>query len=431
MSANPLFDYWHENDFFGIGEDDTRREQLIKSVAELGKIFKKTPSQIRCYTLVALDAHVTENNPLLVATYEVIKKYWPGAGGKFKGAMPRQTVRGVMLSALYERAAEDLSALKVLYYTASGYYHFTDFGSEQPAIHLLLERFGNELEAYAIEEWSLEQAALTPKIEPFKLSGFKLGSAKVEQEELIKSMTEAIQPLRISFPAYHNGGTYSPEQSWYTNFAAKSTDGIVSAVEAALQNFGKTLSTANLEAEVNKFFGNISNAITDTLAKSHQSLKAVERRSQLLWWKETLYSTTLRQSYRELDSALLPAVMAVELAKLVPDTIPVSVDFLLTDTYRAVVGGKPESQTLADLVAAFAAEENRTALRQALPNEMTACADRTTLTAFLTQVLYQHATPEQLQARTGLRSDHPAAPDQLAVILLHDLLTDRLLASRS
>jgi hypothetical protein len=429
MSANPLFDYWHENDFFGIGDDDTRREQLLKAVAELGKIFKKTPSQIRCYTLVALDAHVAEDNSLLVATYEVIKKHWPGAGGRFRGATPRQTVRGIMLSALYERATEDLTALKVLYYTASGYSHFTSFGSEQPAIHLLLEKFGNELEAHAIEEWALEKAALTPKIEPFKLSGFKLGSAKVNNDQLRVQMTNSVQSLQIQ-TGYH-GGTYEPSNDWYNQFGTKASAGIASTIEAALQNFGQSLSTASLEEEINKFFGSVGKAITDTLAKSHQSLKAVELRSQLLWWKETLYSTTLRQSYRDLDAALLPAVMAVELAKLVPDTIPVSVDFLLTDTYRAVVGGKPEPQTLADLVAAFAAEENRVALRKALPKEMTACAERTTLTAFLTQVLHQHATPEQLRDRTGLRSDHPATPDQLAVILLHDLLTDRLLAPRS
>lgn len=428
MDANPLFDRWHENDFFGIGDDDTRRDLLLKAVAELVKIYKKAPNQVRCYALVALDAHIAEDNPLLVATYEVIKKHWAGAGGKFKGTMPRQTVRGIILSALYERAAEDLTALKALYYTASGYYHFADFGSEQPAINLLLEKFGDELEAQAIKEWSLEQGALTTKIESFKLSGFKLGSAKVDNDKLQTAMTSAVQPLQIH--TGYNNGLQQPQGSWYDDFGTKSSAGITSAVETAFASFGKSISTESLEAEVNKFFGSVSKAITESLTKSHQSLKAVERRSQLLWWKETLYSTTLRQSYRDLDAALLPAVMAVELVKLLPDTILVSVDFLLTDTYRAVVGGKPEPQTLSELVASFAAEKNRVALRKALPEELTVCTERTTLTAFLTQVLHQRATPDQLQARTGLRPDHPAAPDQLAVILLHDLLTDRLLATR-
>lgn len=425
MDTNPLFDRWHENDFFGIGDDDTRRDLLLKAVAELVKIFKKSPHQVRCYALVALDAHITEDNPILTVTYEVVKKHWPGAGGKFKGTMPRQTVRGIILSALYERASEDLTALKALYYTASGYYHFTDFGSEQPAITLLLEKFGDELEAQAIKEWSLEQGALTPKIEGFKLDGFKLGNATVDLDKLEASLKTAAG----RDPKTNHGPDNGP-QHWGPHFATNASNGIATAIETALQGFGKSLSTESLEAEVNNFFGSVSKSITDTLTKSQQLLKAVERRSQLLWWKETLYSTTLRQSYRDIDAALLPAVMAVELMKLVPDTIPVSVDFLLTDTYRAVVGGKPGPQTLADLVAPFADDKNRAALRKALPKELTACAERTTLTAFLTQVLHQHVAPDQLQARTGLRPDHPVAPDQLAVILLHDLLTDRLLTAR-
>ncbi|OON69968.1 GTPase-associated system all-helical protein GASH [Hymenobacter sp. CRA2] len=426
MSANPLFDRWHENDFFGIGDDDARRDQLLKAVADLGKIFKKTPSQIRCYTLVALDAHIAEDNALLAATYELIKKHWPGAGGRFKGTMPRQTVRGVMLSALYERASEDLTALKVLYYTASGYYPFTDFGAEKPVIDLLLEEFGSKLETQAIAEWSLDQAGFTPHIEKFQfsLSPAEVAVDKTQLEVLLK---EAIHSLQLQ----DKYGTIRPQDEEGTAFGSKSAAAIGNAIEVAIKSSGKSLSTASFEAELNSFLDSVSKVITDTLTKSQQAMKAVERRSQLLWWKETLYSTTLRRSYRDLDVALLPAVMAVELAKLVPNTIPVSVDYLLTDTYRAVVSGKPAPQTLAELVAPFATAEHRTALRQALPQEMTACDERTTLTAFLTQVLHQRATPEQLQVRTGLRPDHPAAPDQLAVILLHDLLTDRLLSARS
>jgi hypothetical protein len=427
MDSNPLFDRWYENDFFGIGDDDTRRDLLLKAVADVVKIFKKSPPQVRCYALVALDAHIAEDNSLLIATYEVVKKHWPGAGGKFKGTMPRQTVRGIILSALYERAAEDLTALKTLYYTASGYYHFVDFGSEQPIIKMLLEKFGDELEAQAIEEWSVKQGTSTAKIGTFKLSGSKLGSAEVDEEDLKISMTSAVQGLQPTNSSY---GASQVAASWFTNFGDKSAAGIASVVEAAVQKFGESVGAESLEKEVNTFFGSVATAITEALTQSHQSLKAVERRSQLLWWKETLYSTTLRESYRDMDAALLPAVMAAELVKLLPNTIPVSVDFLLTDTYRAVVGGKPEPQKLADLVASFADDKNRAALRKALPTEMTACTERTTLTAFLTQVLHQHTTPDQLQARTGLRPDHPAAPDQLAVILLHDLLTDRLLTAR-
>jgi hypothetical protein len=428
MSANPLFDSWHENDFFGIGDDDARRDQLLKAVADLVKIFKKAPSQIRCYTLVALDAHTSEDNALLVATYELIKKHWPGAGGRFRGAMPRQTVRGVMLSALYERAAEDLTALKVLYYTASGYYPFTDFGAEKPVIDLLLEEFGSRLETQAIAEWSLEQVGSTPQIENFQFS-ISPAEVAIDKTQLGVHLKEAINTLQVQNTSGY--GVSQPQGEGGAAFASKAAVAIGNTIEAAIKSSGNIPSTASIEAELNRFFGSVSKAVTDTLAKSQQAMKAVERRSQLLWWKETLYSTTLRCSYRDLDAALLPTIMAVELAKLVPNTIPVSVDYLLTDTYRAVVSGKPDPQTLADLVAAFAAAEHRTALRQALPLEMTACDERTTLTAFLTQVLHQRATPEQLQARTGLRPDHLAAPDQLAVILLHDLLTDRLLSARS
>jgi hypothetical protein len=420
MDDNLVFSEYLRTGLFEIGDADNRLEQLGQSVEELANSLANDLHQIRCYTLVALDAHIPLTNPLLLATQEVVKKHWKGLEGKYPQP-PVNILRGVMLSALYQLGRQYVNPCRVIFYTASGLSQFIQFGREKPVTDLMLQEFADYVEDEALEQWSLAETPIKPTLTSFKLNGFKLGTAKVDATALEASLKKAAGPEPVNGYTTQNGSS-----QWIPHFASTASEGIAKVIEASLQTFGKSLSTETLEAEINNFFTSVSTSLTATFEQSFQSLVAVERRSKLLWWKETLFSTTLRKSYREIDPVVLPVIMAVDLARLLPDVAPVSVDYLLTDTYRAVVGTAPKKQPLPELLAPFGESTQQQLLAPHL-KLLTNCGERTTLTAFLAQVVHSHRLPKKVADSTGLRAKEQASPDRLAVLVLHDLLTERLI----
>lgn len=419
MERNEVFYDWLRAKFFDIGDNDDRVKQLSAAVTDLVAVLKASPAEVRCYTLAALDADIPTDNLRIVATYELLKKHWSSVEGKYPEA-PRGILRGIMLSTLYQLGMESDKLCRIIYYTASGYAQFVHFGSEQPIIDRILQEFGRDVENEAAKEWALAKAPAAPSLAQFKLKDFKLGSATVDATSLKTVLKEATD----STDSGHNPYQY-PAQ-WAEKFSTSASAGIAAAMEKAVQNFGESLSTKSLENEINRFFAGVSTALASTFKESFQSLLAVEQRSKLLWWKETLYSTTLRKGYREIDAAVLPVVMAIDLAKLLPEVTPVSVDYLLTDTYRAIQSAAPAKQTLPELLAAFEDDAHQQLLAPHLA-AMTDCGTRTTLTAFLAQVIQGQKALKKLTAATGLRAEVQASPEQLAVLVLHDLLTERLI----
>jgi hypothetical protein len=419
MNSNLVFSEYLRLGLFDIGDADNRLEQLTKAVDELAAKLKNNPAAVRCYTLVALDANIPLTNVLLLETNELVKNHWKGLEGKYPEP-PRTILRGVMLSALYQEGKQWLLPCRIIYYTLSGLGQFIQFGREKPVIELILHEFREYVENKAIEEWSLAKTPTVPTIAAFEFEGFEMGEVAIDNATLEASLLKA---------AGENSQGYGPSdypQQWSVHFAATASAGIAEVIQATAQEIGKSLSTEALETSINTYFKGVSEALTGALKSSFQSLVAVERRSTLLWWKETLYSTTLGKSYREISPVLLPVVMAIDLVKLLPDGIPASVDYLLLDTYRAIAGTALKKQPLAELLSPFGEPAQQQVLQPHLPL-LSECQGRMTLTAFLAQVVHDQRVPKKLTDYTGLRAKEPASPDQLALLVLHDLLIERLI----
>jgi hypothetical protein len=418
MATNLIFAEYLRAGLFDIGDADNRLEQLTQAVDELAAELKDKPSAIRCYTLAALDSNLPLSNPQLLRTHELLKGHWKGLEGKYP-TPPRHLLRGVMLSALYQLGKKWLVPCRIIYYTVSGLGQFIQFGREKSVIDLLLNEFRTYVESSANKEWSLAESPATPTIEAFEFAGFEVEEVEVDSEELVASLLKAASSNTQGY------GPHNYPQQWATHFSSTASAGITQAIQATVQGMGESFNTEALETSINTYFQGVNKAITDAFKSSFQALAAVERRSKLLWWKETLYSTTMQQSYREISPVLLPVVMAIDLAKLLPVGIPASVDYLLLDTYRTVAGGAAKKQSLVELLNPFSESAQQQALRPHLPL-MTACEGRATLTGFLAQVVHDTRQPKKLTEYTGLRAKEQASPDQLALLVLHDLLIERL-----
>jgi chemotaxis protein CheY-P-specific phosphatase CheC len=107
--------------------------------------------------------------------------------------------------------------------------------------------------------------------------------------------------------------------------------------------------TANLVVKAVNDFGNemvgsfrshlsqMETVFIDCLESSLRDFILDERRSQLLWWRQTLFSPFSRMSYRWLDPCQAALVMAIDLHKMVTLYAPQSVEYLLCEATQALI----------------------------------------------------------------------------------------------
>jgi hypothetical protein len=162
------------------------------------------------------------------------------------------------------------------------------------------------------------------------------------------------------------------------------------------------------------------------LKTSFSSLTAVERRSKLLWWKETLYSPSQKRSYRGLDKILLPILMSEDLNFQVPEITPISVDYLLRDTLFLLNDKKDDSITFTSYLSEIVKEGNKTILKPYFENADEADG-RISITNFISLLVNDRISVSSFKERTGIDANEQITFGELSVVVLHDLLTQRLI----
>lgn len=404
---------------FDIGDSDERLKWLQQSVTALVKYLKKNYSLLSKYSLVALDPNISDKEPILNDVEEIVTKYWKALRGKYPD-MPRNIHRGVILNALMQLGSEDPVAARIIYLTSTNFYPYAKLGKEKEVVHTLLTELGEIAENHAIEEWSLIEEEPKLKLGVLKINDLKLGSAKIDKDNLNAEMLKAVQ----NAPSGH-GSNHGGNSTWGPHFATTSSDAIGSSLDSALSKLNKSLAPATLEDPINKFFTNFKKSLDENLKASFASILAIERRSKLLWWKETLYSPSLRKSYREVSKPILPIIMGSDLNEQVAKITPISVDYLLRDTLLILNEKKGEKMKFKDFFNSLKKDSTKSEITNLLP-EINESDGRISVTEFIVLFLNDKAKLKDFTERTGIEETDEISVEDLSVAIFHDLLTKRL-----
>jgi hypothetical protein len=416
---NKFFQKFLETGLFDIGDQDERLEHLEKSITDLQNILEKDLSKLSKYTLVALDPNITEEEPVLKEVEATVTEYWKTLRIKHK-KMPIQILRGVILNALYESGKNDVKIARIIYLTGSNYYPYAKLGRDKEIIENLLSELAELAEEDAIKEWSFIEEEPSLKLTTLKLKEFKFGSVNLDKTKLKADMLKAAQNAPDGHGTQHGGVS-----SWGTHFATTSSNGIASAFEIALNQFNESLSPDSIETPINKFFTAFKKSLDNNLKASFSSMVAVERRSKLLWWKETLYSQSLKKSYRELDKNLLPVIMSSDLYQQLPAIAPVSVDFLLKDTLYLLLD-KEEEISFENYLKSIIGDKS-TLLSYLDSNNET--EGRISLTDFIGLFINDKVAIKDFQNKTGISLTEKTTFNDLSVSILHDLMAQYLITN--
>jgi hypothetical protein len=404
-----------------IGDSDERLANIEKSIADLQKKLDENRLLLPAYTLVALDPQIQDSEQVLVDTETIVTAHWKALRAKFP-ERPIPVLRAVMLNALYNLGIDDPYIARIIYLTASNYYPYAKLGREKEIVEGLITELGNIAEEDASKEWALSEEKPDLKIGALKITGLKFEDVSVDKTKLKASLKTAAEadPNTGHGPQHGNA-------NWQNHFSEQSAKGISSAVNSALSEFAKSLSPTSIETPINKFFTDFKKSLDQTLKSSFESIIAVDRRSKLLWWKETLYSASLKNSYRMLDKSIQPLIMAYDLYKQLPEITPVSVDFLLRDTLLLLNHTAAEEITIAEYLKEINQGNNKTMLKEYFDDDDKGTG-RISVTDFISVLVNDKLDISSFKQRTGIDEKSKVSLNDIAVIVLHDLLTQHLIS---
>lgn len=406
---------------FDIGDNDERLMWLQESISDLKKKFEEDNSLLYKHTLVALDPNIEDNEPVMIETEKIVTDHWKTLRGKYT-EMPRNIIRGVILNALNSVGTADPYAARIIYLTALNFYPYAKLNAEKKLVDEMLNALGEIAERNAVEEWSLIEEEPSLKIGTLKIADFKFSSIELDRENLKNELRTAINNDSTGHGSQHGGSS-----NWGAHFASKSSEAIANAFKTALDQFNKSLSPTTIETPINKFFTEFKKALDANLKTSFSSLTAVERRSKLLWWKETLYSGSQKRSYRGLDRNLLPVLMSSDLNNQVPEITPISVDYLLRDTLFLLIDKQDVPIKFFDYLTHISRENLKPVLKSCFDN-FTECEGRISVTDFMALLVNGRIEIKDFKAKTGIDETETTTLADLSVVVLHDLLTQRLIA---
>ena len=405
-----------ETGLFDIGDNDTRLENLEASIKDLQDKLNKDPKLLPTYTLVALDPQVPQNEQALIDTETIVTGYWKALRTKYSDR-PIHILRGVILNALYNLGISDPKLARVINLTASNLYPYVELNKEAAIFQKFLTELSDLAEKNAIESWALIDEEQSLKIPTLKISGLKFGDVKVDQTTLEAGLLKAIQNETVSNYGTANGGN----TPWGTHFAKTSSTTIAASISKAASSLGASLSPDTIEAPINKFISDFKKSLDVVLKASFSSINAVEQRSKLLWWKETLYSTSLKTGYRTLDISLQPILMAYDLYILLPALVPVSVDYLLMDTLRLVNPKLDDEISFFDYLTAIDNSELKEVYKPYFTDKIDN-GGRVSITDFITLLAHNKVKVQDLYLRTGIDLKRNTSITYFTTAILHDLM---------
>ncbi|AUC22656.1 hypothetical protein BTO15_11405 [Polaribacter sejongensis] len=406
---------------FEIGDSDDRLEKLKKSIADLQKQFEEDYSLLPKYTLVAIDPNISDTEPALLETEKIVIVHWETLRSKY-AEMPRNILRGVILNAINNVGIDDPLAARIIYLSALNLYPYVKLNKEKSIVDRLIIKLGDIAEINAVEEWSFVEEEPKLKLSTLKLNDIKLGKAKIDTEKLQPKLREAIN----NDPSGHTAQNHGGSSQWGVHFADLATEGIATAFDSAMTQLTGSLSADSIETPINKFFAAFKKSLDVSLKTSFTSLTSVERRSKLLWWKETLYSSSLRTSYRGLDKYLLPIVMSTDLNNQIPEVTPISVDYLLRDTLFLLDERKENKVKFVVFLTEITKKGVKDVLKPFFP-ELNEEEGRISITDFIALLLNDRTNIKEFKNRTGIEDKDESDISEIAVAILHDLLTQRLI----
>ena len=339
-----------------VGGDDDKLEHLRQTVADLASILEETPTKACPFALVAFDPHVPTTDPTVVEVEDALRKRWQTYVNTFSDT-PVTVFRAMLLDALISACGRNDTVAAAFVASARNVLPFMEVGNEQELWEDIVADIEERVEERSKREWATPASISVPdiKLKPPATDEFRIASKKVSTASLSHKLMVAAGPHYNSpeqGQVETQGNPHWPQEApgeWNYEFGMRTAQTVGDAITRAVE--GLSVEAVDLPAFTEETARAISDHLTKTLQAVSTATVGLQRRTNLLWWKEALFSPSVRISYRELSPAEAAVLMAFDMHQQVPTFSPASVAAFLRETVVSLPTLDPaETSSIRELV---------------------------------------------------------------------------------
>ena len=332
-----------------VGGDDAKLASLRQTADDLSSTLKKAPTKATAFALVAFDPGVPDADPVVAEAADALRKRWETYVNTF-AETPVTVIRAMLLNALTKTALENDAVAVAFAASARNTLPLMEVGEEREIWSDVVSEVERKIEERAEAEWATPASITLPqiKISPpspveMRVSGLKVDKSRLSKNFQAAAGPQAQDPQQGPFETRGNPHFPNENELWVFNFGQRAAsavgDAITRAVEGASVEGGDPLGmTENLLAAISEYLAATMQAVSSATA-------GLQRRTNLLWWKEALFSPSTRTSYRDMPNPVAATLMAFDMHRLVPTLSPRSVAAFLRETVTALPTVDTEQKT--------------------------------------------------------------------------------------
>ena len=391
-----------------VGGDDTKLEKLTQAAKALADTLKKNPAKALSFSLIAFDPDAPEDDPVVQEALGALQNSWMTYRNTF-AATPIAVIRALLLHALVDAAAQDDRVGVCFVASARNALPLLPVDNERDIWIGIVKQVERRIDARAEEEWATPETISIPpmKYEIPQLDAPEVTIGKAPRAALQKGMLAAAgphynDPQQGQIATNGNPHWAQNNANWVGDFGRRSSIAVADAIDAALSSIQVS------QPELGKPFGMLASAVTnyvdDTLKSVSAATAGLQRRTNLLWWREALYSPSAGKRYRDLPPSVAAALMALDLFDTVPLFSPASVFAFLSEAVLRVQDTADEGKRpVRDLVAEAQDHDGLASLRAAASKLAGAPEGRGPLLALIGHPAHSSARDaEAFQRLTGV-----------------------------
>ena len=324
-----------------VGGDDDKLGRLRQTAADLAGILEKIPAKVSSFALMAFDPDVPATDPTIAEVEDALRKRWETYVNTF-AETPVAVFRAMVLDALIRACEKNDTVAAAFAASTHNVLPFMEVGEEREIWADVVAEIERKVEERAEREWATPALISVPDVnfESASEAEIRISSGKVNRSSLGKKLQAAAGP-QFNSPDQGQVATegnphwlHRDPENWIYEFGTRTAEAVGDAINRAIG--GLSVEGIDLPGLTQDMTRVMSEQLTTTLQAVSSATTGLQRRTNLLWWKEALFSPSVRKSYREMltfDAAML---MAFDMHRTISTFSPASVAAFLREAVIAL-----------------------------------------------------------------------------------------------
>lgn len=312
--------------------DDVKLEKLRSTAKELSATLRKAPSKTISFTMAAADPKIVATDPAIEEAMASLRKQWETVANAF-ASRPVGILRAVLLDAIVQAARSDDAIAVAFVYTARNALAHSETADEAEIWHEAVSEIETKVDARAEAEWATPEMVTVDPLQytPPAAVTTDYKSPAIDRSALRDNIFSAAGPWGPKNPNQYQS---NQPQYWAPEFADKMSVAIADVVDGMAKKL--VPEPVDLFGPLTELAKAVTAHVDKALASFSGATAGLQRRTNLLWWKEAMYSPSAHASYLDLSPFEASALMALDLHEQVPTYSPASVSAFLKETIRSL-----------------------------------------------------------------------------------------------